>query len=160
MLFLDLLTGYQFWRSGYWKEHLRGKPYHISALYVVDLVTFRKYAVGDQLRALYDNLSRDPSSLSNLDQDLPNYAQNMIPIFSLPVEWLWCESWCSNKSLKKAKTVDLCNNPMHKEPKLDMAKRIVSGPLFQESWTELDEEIRNIEERTIFKSRDTKSNSS
>ena len=26
--------GFQFWRSGYWKEHLRGKPYHISALYV------------------------------------------------------------------------------------------------------------------------------
>ena len=24
--------GYQFWRSGYWKDHLRGKPYHISAV--------------------------------------------------------------------------------------------------------------------------------
>jgi hypothetical protein len=25
----------------YWKDHLRGKPYHISALYVVDLQRFR-----------------------------------------------------------------------------------------------------------------------
>ena len=38
--------GYQFWRSGYWKDHLRGKPYHISALYVVDLEVFRRRGVG------------------------------------------------------------------------------------------------------------------
>jgi UDP-glucose:glycoprotein glucosyltransferase len=24
--------GFQFWRGGYWKGHLKGKPYHISAL--------------------------------------------------------------------------------------------------------------------------------
>jgi len=76
--------GFQFWRSGYWHEHLRGRPYHISALYVVDLHVFRRMAVGDQLRALYDTLSRDPHSLANLDQDLPNFAQDLIPIFSLP----------------------------------------------------------------------------
>jgi UDP-glucose:glycoprotein glucosyltransferase len=86
--------GFRFWAQGYWKDHLQGKPYHISALYVVDLTVFRRNAVGDQLRAVYDNLSRDPNSLSNLDQDLPNYAQHSIPIFSLPQEWLWCESWC------------------------------------------------------------------
>jgi UDP-glucose:glycoprotein glucosyltransferase len=33
--------GFQFWRQGYWADHLRGKPYHISALYVVDLQLFR-----------------------------------------------------------------------------------------------------------------------
>ena len=33
---------------------------------------------------MYDNLSKDPNSLANLDQDLPNYAQHSIPIFSLP----------------------------------------------------------------------------
>merc|ERR1712070_842751 len=48
--------GFQFWRQGYWNEHLRGKPYHISALYVVDLANFRRNAVGDSLRAIYDNL--------------------------------------------------------------------------------------------------------
>lgn len=93
--------GFQFWRSGYWKEHLQGKPYHISALYVVDLQKFRRYAVGDQLRSIYDQLSRDPNSLSNLDQDLPNYAQHQVPIFSLPQHWLWCESWCSDSSKSK-----------------------------------------------------------
>ena len=34
-----------------------------------------------------------------------------VPIFSLPQEWLWCESWCSDSSKKQAKTIDLCNNP-------------------------------------------------
>ena len=45
--------GFQFWRSGYWANLLDGKPYHISALYVVDLENFRKNAVGDNLRAVY-----------------------------------------------------------------------------------------------------------
>ena len=90
---------------------------------------------------------RDPNSLANLDQDLPNYAQNMIPIYSLPQEWLWCESWCSDDTKAAAKTIDLCNNPSHKEPKLDMAKRVISGELFPESWVELDDEIRGLEQR-------------
>lgn len=42
--------GYQFWRGGFWQSHLRGKPYHISALYVVDLEAFRRMAVGDSVR--------------------------------------------------------------------------------------------------------------
>lgn len=79
--------GYQFWRDGFWKTHLQGKPYHISALYVVDLERFRRRNVGDTLRAIYQQLSADPNSLANLDQDLPNYAQHQVPIFSLPQEW-------------------------------------------------------------------------
>ncbi|CAM9342800.1 unnamed protein product [Scytosiphon promiscuus] len=138
--------GYQFWRGGFWQTHLMGRPYHISALYVVDLKLFRRMAVGDTLRSIYNSLSQDPNSLSNLDQDLPNYAQVQVPIFSLPQEWLWCESWCSDASKVEAKTIDLCNNPQHKEPKLDMAKRVISGPLFEESWIELDAEVRASEE--------------
>jgi UDP-glucose:glycoprotein glucosyltransferase len=137
--------GYQFWRDGFWKSHLRGKPYHISALYVVDLERFRRTLVGDQLRATYQQLSADPNSLSNLDQDLPNYAQHQVPIFSLPQEWLWCESWCSDETKSSAKTIDLCNNPEHKEPKVSMAKRIISGNLFNESWIELDAEVERYE---------------
>jgi len=90
------MDGYRFWNSGFWKSHLQGRPYHISALYVVDLKRFRETAAGDQLRVIYDQLSKDPNSLANLDQDLPNYAQHQVPIFSLPQEWLWCESWCGN----------------------------------------------------------------
>lgn len=101
---------------------MRGKPYHISALYVVDLEKFRKDRVGDILRSQYHALSADPGSLANLDQDLPNYAQHQVPIFSLPQEWLWCESWCSNETKADSKTIDLCNNPLHKEPKVSMAK--------------------------------------
>jgi UDP-glucose:glycoprotein glucosyltransferase len=141
----EATLGYQFWREGFWKTHLQGKPYHISALYVVDLETFRRKLVGDQLRAIYQQLSADPNSLSNLDQDLPNYAQHQVPIFSLPQEWLWCESWCSDETKATAKTIDLCNNPMHKEPKVSMAKRVISGSLFNESWVELDAEVEAYE---------------
>ena len=119
------MDGYRFWRQGFWKTHLDGRPYHISALYVVDLKKFRSMAAGDKLRVIYDNLSRDPNSLSNLDQDLPNYAQAQVPIFSLPTSWLWCESWCGTDTKAEAKTIDLCNNPMTKEPKLVGARRIV-----------------------------------
>jgi len=37
------------------------------------------------LRVVYEQLSKDPNSLSNLDQDLPNYAQHSVPIHSLPM---------------------------------------------------------------------------
>ena len=87
---------------------------------------FVEGVLGDQLRMVYDQLSRDPASLSNLDQDLPNYAQPQIPIFSLPQDWLWCESWCSDASKETAKTIDLCNHPATKENKLTMAKRIIN----------------------------------
>eukprot|EP01060_Flectonema_neradi_P007518 TRINITY_DN15255_c0_g1_i2.p1 TRINITY_DN15255_c0_g1~~TRINITY_DN15255_c0_g1_i2.p1 ORF type:complete len:1354 (+),score=302.55 TRINITY_DN15255_c0_g1_i2:541-4602(+) len=118
-------SGFRFWTSGFWKDHLAGAPYHISAIYVVDLQKFRKNGNGDSYRMIYDNLSADPNSLANLDQDLPNYAQRMVPIHSLPEHWLWCETWCNQESKKAAKTIDLCNNPLTKTPKLVNAKRIV-----------------------------------
>ena len=130
------MEGYRFWKHGFWRTHLNGKPYHISALYVVDLKQFRKTAAGDQLRVIYEQLSQDPNSLANLDQDLPNYAQHQVPIFSLPQNWLWCESWCGDETKAVAKTIDLCNNPMTKEPKLLGAARIVS------EWPGLDAEVR------------------
>ncbi|SPO05094.1 related to KRE5 - killer toxin-resistance protein [Cephalotrichum gorgonifer] len=135
------MEGFRFWKQGYWANYLRGKPYHISALYVVDLRRFRELAAGDRLRQQYHALSADPNSLSNLDQDLPNHMQFQIPIRSLPQEWLWCETWCSDESLGAAKTIDLCNNPMTKEPKLDRARRQVP------EWTVYDDEIAAFERR-------------
>lgn len=41
-------------------------------------VLHRQTAAGDQLRVIYDQLSKDPNSLSNLDQDLPNYTQHQV----------------------------------------------------------------------------------
>lgn len=137
------MDGYRFWRQGFWNDHLRGRPYHISALYVVDLKRFRETAAGDNLRVFYETLSKDPNSLANLDQDLPNYAQHTVPIFSLPQEWLWCESWCGNATKSKAKTIDLCNNPMTKEPKLQGARRIVS------EWPDLDSEARQFSAKIL-----------
>lgn len=133
------MKGYRFWEQGYWKSHLDGKPYHISALYVVDLKRFRSQAAGDILRQHYQMLSQDPNSLANLDQDLPNHLQHELPIFSLPQEWLWCETWCDDASLKSAKTIDLCNNPETKEPKLDRARRILP------EWQKFDDEVRSID---------------
>jgi UDP-glucose:glycoprotein glucosyltransferase len=102
-----LNTVCRFWDKGYWKSHLGNRRYHISALYVVDLVMFRRMAAGDRLRGQYQALSSDPNSLSNLDQDLPNNMIHSVPIKSLPQEWLWCETWCSLESKAQAKTIDL-----------------------------------------------------
>ncbi|KAF4089528.1 hypothetical protein AMELA_G00068190 [Ameiurus melas] len=132
------MDGYRFWKSGYWASHLGPRKYHISALYVVDLKKFRKIAAGDRLRGQYQGLSQDPNSLSNLDQDLPNNMIHQVPIKSLPQEWLWCETWCDDASKAKAKTIDLCNNPQTKEPKLQAAVRIVA------EWTDYDQEIKRI----------------
>ena len=131
--------GYRFWKSGFWKKHLAGLAYHISALYVVDLNRFRSLGAGDSLRFLYANMARDPNSLANLDQDLPNYAQHQVPIFSLPQEWLWCETWCDAHSLNTAKTIDLCNNPLTKEPKIQVAKRLVP------EWSEYDQLLQEFD---------------
>ena len=30
-----------------------------------------------------------------------------VPIYSLPQDWLWCETWCSDESKEHAKTIDL-----------------------------------------------------
>jgi len=44
-----------------------------------------------------------------------------------------------------AKTIDLCNNPMTKEPKLDRARRQVP------EWTVYDEEIAALARRNVKK---------
>ncbi|BGP32069.1 killer toxin resistant protein [Rhodotorula toruloides] len=135
------MEGFRFWKTGYWKNHLKGNPYHISALYVVDLDRFRQIAAGDRLRQQYQALSADPHSLANLDQDLPNNMQGTIPIYTLGREWLWCETWCSDESLAQAKTIDLCNNPLTHEPKLQRAKRLIP------EWLEYDAEVSAFAQR-------------
>ncbi|XP_039101653.1 UDP-glucose:glycoprotein glucosyltransferase 2 isoform X3 [Hyaena hyaena] len=132
------MDGYRFWKKGYWASHLLRRKYHISALYVVDLKKFRRIAAGDRLRGQYQALSQDPNSLSNLDQDLPNNMIYQVAIKSLPQDWLWCETWCDDESKQRAKTIDLCNNPKTKEPKLKAAARIVP------EWVEYDTEIRQL----------------
>ncbi|KAL0895610.1 hypothetical protein ABMA27_011701 [Loxostege sticticalis] len=135
------MEGFRFWKQGYWRNHLQGRSYHISALYVVDLKRFRRIAAGDRLRGQYQALSQDPNSLSNLDQDLPNNMIHQVAIKSLPQEWLWCETWCDDNSKKYAKTIDLCNNPQTKEAKLSAAMRIVP------EWREYDAELKALQAR-------------
>ncbi|KAJ7185207.1 UDP-glucose:glycoprotein glucosyltransferase-domain-containing protein [Mycena filopes] len=144
------MEGFRFWKTGYWKDFLQGRPYHISALYVIDLVRFRQLAAGDILRGQYQQLSADPASLANLDQDLPNNLQREVPIFSLHEDWLWCETWCSKDRLHRAKTIDLCQNPLTKEPKLARARQIPE-------WEEYDGEIsrfaKKLAEEGVIRSR-------
>lgn len=128
----------RFWQEGYWAEHLKGLPYHISALFVVDMRLFRAQAVGDRLRTQYQTLSYDPNSLANLDQDLPNNLQHEVPIHALPSEWLWCETWCGDASKPRAKSIDLCSNPLRAEDKLQQARRIIP------EWTKYDMLVHNI----------------
>ncbi|XP_032133392.1 UDP-glucose:glycoprotein glucosyltransferase 2 isoform X2 [Sapajus apella] len=142
------MDGYRFWKTGYWASHLLRRKYHISALYVVDLKKFRRIAAGDRLRSQYQALSQDPNSLSNLDQDLPNNMIYQVAIKSLPQDWLWCETWCDDESKQRAKTIDLCNNPKTKEPKLKAAARIVP------EWVEYDAEIRQLLDHLENKKKD------
>ena len=124
--------GHRFWenKDGYWYKSFlsRRGNYHISALFVVDLDAYVEFA--DHIRKYYGMLAGDPGSLSNLDQDLPNSLQFEVPIFSLDKSWLWCESWCALSVKEKAKTIDLCQNPLTKEHKLDMA--VGENPLTKE----------------------------
>lgn len=135
------MEGFRFWKQGYWRSHLMGRRYHISALYVVDLKRFRKIAAGDRLRGQYQALSQDPNSLSNLDQDLPNNMIHQVAIKSLPDDWLWCQTWCSDSNFKTAKVIDLCNNPQTKEAKLTAAQRIVP------EWKDYDAELKTLMSR-------------
>lgn len=137
------MDGYRFWKRGYWKDFLRGRPYHISALYVVDLQRFRSVAAGDKLRGQYQALSQDPGSLANLDQDLPQTLMFHLPIHTLEKEWLWCETWCSYDWLDRAKTIDLCSNPKTHEAKLDRARRQIP------EWTVYDEEVQAFARRVL-----------
>ena len=54
-------------------------PYNLEPQQSTPTILRRQLAAGDQLRVIYDNLSKDPNSLANLDQDLPNYAQHQVP---------------------------------------------------------------------------------
>ncbi|KAK0458728.1 UDP-glucose:glycoprotein glucosyltransferase-domain-containing protein, partial [Desarmillaria tabescens] len=147
------MEGFRFWKTGYWKDFLKGRPYHISALYVVDLVRFRQVnarSTQDILRGQYQQLSADPNSLSNLDQDLPNNLQREVPIFSLHEDWLWCETWCDKDRLHRAKTIDLCQNPLTKEPKLARARQIPEWEVYD---TEISQFTRKLAEQGLIKSR-------
>ena len=56
----------------------------------------------------------------------------------MPQNWLYCDTWCAPEDLSKAKTIDLCNNPQTKEPKLAAARRLIP------EWETYDNEIRQL----------------
>ncbi len=63
---------------------------------------------------------------------------HQVAIKSLPQDWLFCATWCSENDFANAKVIDLCNNPMTKEAKLTAAQRIVP------EWKDYDQEIKNL----------------
>ena len=131
------MVNYRFWEKGYWKKVLKDDfNYHISALFVADLEKLRELDGSDRLRSHYQLLSSYSFSLDNLDQDLLNNFQKQLPIYSLPQEWLWCETWCSSETLPQAKAIDLCNNPLSKDGKLQRGMKTIP------EWAIYDREIR------------------
>ncbi|KAH7817251.1 putative UDP-glucose [Monocercomonoides exilis] len=150
---------YRFWETGYWANELKGKPYHISALFVVDLKKFRMMGADNILRDTYEAHARDKNSLSNLDQDLPNLVQDKVPIYSLPQDWLWCGSWCSDETQKRAKTIDLCNNPHTHEHKLAFAKRAIpEWSMYHQKVLNLEEKLRSLPQNMTFPANVTNTN--
>jgi UDP-glucose:glycoprotein glucosyltransferase len=138
---------YQFWTKGYWKRRLiemGKKKYHISAMFVVDLERFRRMGAGDKLRKHYERIVGGSQSLANLDQDLPNDAQHIVPIFSLPRRWLWCCTWCSEFEKDDALIIDLANNPKTKISKVEMALKFI------EEWPLLNDEAEHFADLEYF----------
>lgn len=139
------MAKYHFWKKGYWKRHLGNtQKYHISAMFVVDLDRFRRMGAGDKLRKHYKKIVGNSQSLANLDQDLPNDAQDEVPIYSLPKKWLWCCTWCSEYEKDDAMIIDLANNPKTKMPKVEMAKKFI------EEWPLLNQEAENFRNSSFF----------
>ncbi|KAF8342557.1 UDP-glucose:glycoprotein glucosyltransferase-domain-containing protein [Cantharellus anzutake] len=134
----EAMEGFRFWKTGYWKDFLKGRPYHISALYVIDLVRFRQLAAGDRLRGQYHGLSADPNSLANLDQDLPNNMQHEIPILT----HMHTSISGGKDRFDQAKTIDLCQNPLTKEPKLSRARKIPE-------WEAYDAEVASFARKLV-----------
>lgn len=139
------MSKYHFWTKGYWKKHLGStQKYHISAMFVVDLDRYRRMGAGDKLRTHYKKIVGNKQSLQNLDQDLPNDAQDEVPIYSLPKKWLWCCTWCSEYEKDDAMIIDLANNPKTKMPKVEMAKKFI------EEWPLLKLEADNFRNSSFF----------
>lgn len=96
----------RFWEtSKLWKDHLNGRPYYSSSLFVVDMVSYRRQGAGDVLRHAYNQLMKaNPYHTQNIDdQHLINVLQNKVPIQSLPEDWYWSEDWCGKEILNKAR---------------------------------------------------------
>ncbi|KAI3931757.1 hypothetical protein MKW98_012167, partial [Papaver atlanticum] len=87
---------FRFWRQGFWEEHLRGRQYHISIMFLMCVIL-------SFCSALYVMDLLNPTNCSR-----------------------------GQSEEARAKTIDLCNNPMRKDPKLQGAKRIVT------EWPDLD----------------------
>ncbi|KAL0236727.1 hypothetical protein PCE1_000125 [Barthelona sp. PCE] len=131
------MENFRFWKTGYWRSHLGNKPYHISALFLMDIIQLKQQASG-HLREVYQSMAGSKDSLSNLDQDLLNYPQNQLKVGTLPSNWLWCESWCAEDEKSKANVIDLCNNPKTKRSKLKQAVDFIAEwPAYDEKATKL-----------------------
>ncbi|AET39847.1 Kre5p Ecym_5056 [Eremothecium cymbalariae DBVPG len=80
--------GNGYWEEGYWKKFLGEnnlKFYDFSSTFVVDMARYRDTQAGHYLRIHYQRLSSDINSLLNIDGDLANSLQLILPIRTLRV---------------------------------------------------------------------------
>jgi UDP-glucose:glycoprotein glucosyltransferase len=120
---------FRFWRAGWLLQKpgtWRIPKAHISALFAINLHRFRELVIGDGLRYYYDALSQDPARLAQFDRDLANYPQDVISIYSLPQDGLWCETWCRDESFLFASTWGLCEYPLTLRRKLSFLNVLLS----------------------------------
>ena len=60
---------------------------------------------------------------------------HQVPIKSLPQDWLWCETWCSDKSKATAKTIDMviicfcfcCLTPSNYDQYMQIYEHLISS---------------------------------
>lgn len=80
------MLGHGYWETRYWSQRLgdRNLKFHsVQPTFVVNLRNLRAYDGGNKLRIHYQRLSADVLSLTKIDQDLINDAQEDVPIRTL-----------------------------------------------------------------------------
>jgi len=128
------MSSFQPSKANFWKDFLKNRTYHISSLFIVDLPKFRKLAIGEMIRYLYQEMSFDPWTFGQLENDIPNILQEKQPGYSLGSIWSWCNIWCSDESIKEAKVIGACEMPGTKNRDLEFLRMNLP------EWKQLEDE--------------------
>jgi UDP-glucose:glycoprotein glucosyltransferase len=94
---------------GEWPNVLKNKTYkyHNSEFFLVDLPSFKRSSGADWTRLVFHQLVGEMGRQEHADQDVLNVVQDRVPVFSLPQEWLWCDSWCPAEDMQSAKVLSI-----------------------------------------------------
>jgi UDP-glucose:glycoprotein glucosyltransferase len=137
------LSEHFFWKKGFWKDILKGKPYLTSSLGVVDLDSYRKKAGGEMMRIIYQQVIANRFSAENMSAHLPNFAQMGMDIHPLSGDWGWCSTWDLESRLNKAKSIDLCEDVVNGTDRIEKVRMMVP------EWSVFEKKAKDMVDETV-----------